>query len=178
MKKLYTSPVYKIYLLLILLFIVKQSSAQSASITGIIRDKENLMPIEDVVVSIEKTNNHTHTDATGSYSFLSLNAGTYDIDFIKIGYKKQHLTITVLDNENKKVDVDFISTAKNLSLVQIAADRPVSAASSTYLSQIDFENRPKNSAQDMLRLGRSGQTLHRFELALIGRVLSFQAMRE
>ena len=43
---------------------------------------------------------------------------------------------------------------KSISLptVSVAAERPVSAASSKHLSAIDFENRPKNSAQDMLRL--------------------------
>ncbi len=36
--------------------------------------------------------------------------------------------------------------------VIILSDRPVSAASSSYLNHLDFNNRPKNSAQEMLRL--------------------------
>src|SRR5215510_7728010 len=43
-------------------------------------------------------------------------------------------------------------TLISLPNVDVSTDKPVSAASSKYLSQIDFENRPKNSAQDMLRL--------------------------
>lgn len=43
---------------------------------------------------------------------------------------------------------------KNDSILEviISVDRPLSAASSLYLNKLDFSNRPKNSAQDMLRL--------------------------
>ncbi len=43
-------------------------------------------------------------------------------------------------------------TVMDLQDVNIVANRPVSAASSEYISRIDFENRPKNSGQDMLKM--------------------------
>ena len=148
MKKL----IQKHLLLFLLLFICIKMQAQTASISGIIKDKETSLAIEDVVVSIEKINNHMHTDAAGKFSYSSLAAGTYEIDINKFGYEKQVISVTVVDNENKQLDITFVFSAKTLNTIDIETDRPISAASSKYLSRIDFENRPKNSAQDMLRL--------------------------
>lgn len=148
--------IYKVSLktkitLVLMLFSVS-TFAQSAKIKGTIKDIETMEPIEDVVISLEKTNSHTHTDASGNYSFLSLTAGQYEIDFNKLGYYKQKRTITLTSNETKQTDIILERSETKLGSVDVTADRPVSAASSKYLSQIDFENRPKNSAQDMLRL--------------------------
>ena len=128
------------------------SFAQNGTIKGIVKDSETSQLIEDVVVSIESTNSHTHTDASGAYSFLGLKPGTYEIDFTKIGYIKQKVTALVSGNEIVQKDIELVFNATKLRSVDISSDKPVSAASSKYLSQIDFENRPKNSAQDMLRL--------------------------
>jgi len=46
----------------------------------------------------------------------------------------------------------LVSKSVNLTEIAIAADKPVSAASSSYINQSSFANRPKNSAQDLLRL--------------------------
>ncbi len=136
----------------VLLLICSNIHAQTASISGIIKDKETGQLIEDVVVSIEKTNSHLHTDTMGMFTYFSLVAGTYEIDMNKFGYEKQIISVTVADNEKKQLDIAFIFNAKILNTIDIETDRPLSAASSKYLSQVDFENRPKNSAQDMLRL--------------------------
>lgn len=144
--------IQKHLLLFLLLFICSKVQAQTASISGIVKDKETGLPIEDVVVSIEKINNHMHTDAAGKFSYSSLVAGTYEIDINKFGYEKQVISVSVVDNENKQLDITFVFNAKTLNTIDIETDRPISAASSKYLSQVDFENRPKSSAQDMLRL--------------------------
>ncbi len=142
----------KIYSLILSMLLSSFAFAQNGSVKGTVKDKETLLPIEDVVVSIEKTNNYTQTDATGNFSFLSLPSGSYEIDFNKLGFKKQKAIIIISESETKQLDMELVSSATNLSSVDVAADKPVSAASSKFLSQIDFENRPKNSAQDMLRL--------------------------
>ena len=141
----------KIYFSAVLLFISYGSFSQTGSITGIVKDKETEILIEDVVISIEKTNSHTHSDEAGQFSFLSLSAGSYQIDFNKLGYEKKQVTVTIADNQNKVLDI-VLKSMNSLPSVSIASDKAVSAASSKYLSDIDFDNRPKNSAQDMLRL--------------------------
>jgi len=141
----------KIYFTFYLILISFISFSQNASITGVVKDKETDLPIEDVVISIEKTNNHTHSDANGQFSFIGLNAGIYLIDMNKLGHEKQQITVTLTDNQTKTLAVQ-IQSISSLPSVNISTDKPVSAASSKYISQVDFENRPKNSAQDMLRL--------------------------
>lgn len=51
-----------------------------------------------------------------------------------------------------QLEDDSLRSIEQLFEIIIKADRPVSAASSSYLNQLDFENRPKNSAQELLRL--------------------------
>lgn len=47
---------------------------------------------------------------------------------------------------------DTVYAKKELVEVSIQAMRPVTAASASFLSAKDFDNRPRNSAQDMLRI--------------------------
>ncbi|MCW3084509.1 MAG: hypothetical protein JWP12_1875 [Bacteroidetes bacterium] len=126
--------------------------AQTAAIKGTVKDKETSQPVEDVVVSIEKTNTHFHTDAAGNFNFEAMPAGIYELDFNKFGYEKQTISITLAENQTQEVNILLVFNAKSLKVVDVQSDRPTSAASSKFLSQVDFENRPKNSAQDMLRL--------------------------
>ena len=51
-----------------------------------------------------------------------------------------------------QLEIALASKALVLDEVSIAADKPVSTASSSYLSQSSFINRPRNSAQDLLRM--------------------------
>ena len=126
--------------------------AQTATIKGIAKDKDTNLPLEDVLVSIEESNSHSHSDASGGFIFLNVKAGSFTLDINKFGYERQKISVIVTDGETKQLDVNLIYHPIGLSSVDIASDRPVSAASSKYLSDIDFDNRPKNSAQDMLRL--------------------------
>lgn len=148
MKNTYT--IYSIKLFILLMLLSGIVSAQS--ITGIVKEKQIKTTMEDVVVSIKETDAHTHTDASGNFSFMNVNAGTYEINFSKLGYKKLKQTVTIITNENKQLVIELTSSTNKLGSVEVVTDRPVSAASSEFLSRIDFENRPKNSAQDMLRL--------------------------
>ena len=151
MRNIYKS-LNKLYYTATLLLFYLGAFAQTGSIKGLIKDKDTGKPVEDVVVSIEKLNNHTHTDATGSFYFISIPSGKYVIDFIKIGYEKQKIEVEIAKTESKQIEIIFTSSSTDLQSIDISTDRPVTAASSKYLSQMDFENRPKNSAQDMLRL--------------------------
>lgn len=134
------------------LFLSLSAQAQTASLKGTVKDKETVQPVEDVVISIEHSNTHFHSDPSGEYSFSTLAAGSYTLDFDKLGYERQTKTVSLSDGQSLELDVLLVFNAKSLKVVDVQSDRPVSAASSNYLSQVDFQNRPKNSAQDMLRL--------------------------
>ncbi len=126
-------------------------NAQSVSIKGSVKDKLNASPLEDVVVNVSKTNYHTHTDDKGYFFFVSIPANTYELEFEKAGYEKQKITVDLL-TDTASITILLEPKPVLLNEVAVTGDRPVSAASSSYISQVDFINRPKNSAQDMLRL--------------------------
>lgn len=144
--------IWKCVLVILFTFLSIGLKAQYATISGIIKDKETGQPVEDVIVSIEKSNSHTHTDVNGNFSFIALASGVYLIDLNKFGYEKQQLEVNLKESEHFSITIELIFNPKTLATVAIETDRPVSAASSSYITQLDFENRPKNSAQDMLRL--------------------------
>lgn len=143
---------YKYYLLFFSLTLSTIVQSQTAAIKGKIVDKESGIALENVNILIDKTNSHAHSDDKGNFYFVNIPMGKYDLEFERSGYEKQTIKIEIASTDTVVLDVRLISKAIDLNEIAIAVDKPVSAASSSYLSQKDFSNRPKNSAQDMLRL--------------------------
>ncbi|MFL5762437.1 MAG: TonB-dependent receptor [Bacteroidia bacterium] len=127
-------------------------AAQTAVVTGTVSDKETKQHLEDVIVSINGTITHTHTDTAGKFSFILLPAGNYELEISKFGFETQKLKVAAAENETVQLNIALVFNPKALNVIDVEAERTTSAASSKYLSAIDFQNRPKNSAQDMLRL--------------------------
>ncbi len=128
------------------------AQAQQAVIKGIIKDKESTQALKEVYIAINKSNDHTHTDEQGRFFFTGIADGSYTLEIEKTGYEKQLLQVEVLPGDTIRLEVLLQISPVSLSEVAIAADKPVSAASSVWLSQLNFNKRPKNSAQDLLRL--------------------------
>ena len=138
----------KLYIILsIILNTITNSSAQE--LTGQLKDSISEEPIADVLIKIDDTEIHTHTDAQGKFVIQNLNEATYDVSFSKFGYESFTRTVTIIKDQSTIIDTRMIVKSISLPTVSVAAERPVSAASSKHLSAIDFENRPKNSAQDL-----------------------------
>lgn len=140
------------FILVFFAFICSKLYAQQATIKGIVKDKETGVNLVDVYVNIDKTNSHSHSDDKGNFFFINIPFSTYEIEFEKAGYEKQVLKIEATSIDTINLTVLLVSKSVNLAEIAIAADKPVSAASSSYISQASFANRPKNSAQDLLRL--------------------------
>lgn len=134
------------------LFLLFLFPAKAQTIKGTVSDKQTSIPLEDVFVNIDKTNSHSHSDDKGHFFFINIPAGNYDLEFEKAGYEKQVMKLDVSNTDTIELTIRLVPKSVNLTEVAIASDRPVSAASSAYLSQVNFINRPKNSAQDLLRL--------------------------
>lgn len=142
-----------IYILLIVILICNSdSNAQHFSIQGNVQENETGTPIENVTISINNSGTHTHTDSIGNFSLQPLPHGTSEINFNKTGFHPYKLMVTISEGEIKHLAIRLKSKAISLKSINISSDKPVTAASSKYIGQIDFENRPKNSAQDMLRI--------------------------
>ena len=125
--------------------------SQTGTISGIVLDEDTKVNISDVFVSLNLSNKHEHTNLKGNFLFSNVPFGTYKLEFSKIGYERKTLTI-LLDGPEKVLYIELDSKQLHLNVVPIAADKPVSAASSVFINQSSFVNRPKNSAQDLLRL--------------------------
>ena len=143
---------YYILFFSIFIFFISNTKAQITSVKGRINDRATVMPIAFVTVNINKWFMHTQTDSNGNFFFAALPAGTYDFEFEKSGYEKQFLKLKLPLADSNGLILFLAPRSISLNEVAIAIDKPVSAASSSYISQVDFTNRPKNSAQDILRL--------------------------
>jgi outer membrane receptor for Fe3+-dicitrate len=145
---------YKKKTLILALALLAQikSHSQNASVNGVVFDKETGKRLENVFVSIVQISSHSHTDDKGNFHFVNVALGKYDIEFDKSGYLREVQSITLNSNNTDTLKIYLSIKPFNLNSVEITVDRPVSAASSKFLNAVDFENRPKNSAQDMLRL--------------------------
>ncbi len=138
------------FLVIVMLCLSVTTYAQSIELKGLVTDAQTLQPLDDVSINITQNNTHTHTNEHGSFYFANLQQGNYSLRIEKNGYQTQ--LIEVNTNDTTLIIIPLINTAVKLNEVAIAADRPVSAASSAYISQASFANRPKGSAQDLLRL--------------------------
>ncbi|MCW3076026.1 MAG: hypothetical protein JWO32_635 [Bacteroidetes bacterium] len=127
-------------------------SSQTAAIRGRVSDKESGIFLGNGNITIGKINSHAHSDDKGIFYFINIPIGKYNLEIECSGYEKQIVNIEILSTDTVELNVFLISKAVSLAEVAIATDKPVSAASSSYLSQINLLNRPKNSAQDLLRL--------------------------
>lgn len=142
----------KKYLFILFLFEILTAFSQTSNITGIITDKSNGEELDHVFIGIDKLNSHVHTNEHGFFSIANIPHSKYELEFEKAGFVKQVITIDLTDKDSITINVALEAKALTLDEVAIAADKPVSAASSSYLSQSSFINRPRNSAQDLLRM--------------------------
>lgn len=126
--------------------------AHQVNIKGCVKDQATGMPIEQAIVIIEKMNLQTLSDSAGTFILMNVPEGTYLIEVDKTGYASSHMKITVSDENNAALLISMNASTVKLQEFSISAERPISAASSSYISQSTFENRPKNSAQDLLKL--------------------------
>lgn len=149
MKYLHVSFQYIITTLFLLLWHISMS--QTSGINGLVIDRITQTPVPQAVIKLNVDSEPISSDSSGSFR-INLKPGSYQIIFSKLGYEKQTINAEVSENKFTNTQIPLNENTIELDAADIISDRPVSAASSKYLSDIDFKNRPKNSAQDMLRL--------------------------
>ncbi len=141
-------------LILILFQIISSHRAYSHEglLKGNITDNITSQRISDVRVSLKEADIYTITDSSGNFSLGKISAKPYTIVFEKEGYASKEFIIAVKENDTTNIIITLTPSVIDLPMLMITADKPLSAASSKVLNKIDFDLRPKNSAQDMLRL--------------------------
>ena len=136
----------------IILFTTKNLFAHSGFLKGNVTDKITNAPVDGIEITLDGISLTSTSDQNGNFDFGQIPAQAYEIIFSKDGYLQKEFKITVPENDTLSLRITLTSNVIDLPALMVHADRPLSAASSSILNKIDFELRPKNSAQDMLRL--------------------------
>jgi outer membrane receptor protein involved in Fe transport len=139
-----------IFIIFIGLSMCQSLDAQTKRIQGLIKDKSNGNVLKDVLIT--GLNLQQISDSNG-YFRIESEETIHELVFTKFGYlaQKKHLN-TFEKNWGDTLQIVLSNSSILLSEVAVSADKPLTAASSKFLNAIDFENRPRQSAQDLLRL--------------------------
>ena len=129
-----------------------KTEARPGSIKGTITDYITGAGVADVKISLGEGNFSAVTDTDGRFFIASVPANTYPIFIGKTGYLEKKFSITVNSSDTLTLTLTLTPTVIDLPAMIVVSEKPLSAASSSIINKLDFELRPKNSAQDMLRL--------------------------
>lgn len=138
-------------LFLFLLVLFQGADAHNGVIRGKVVDRQTRTPLVGANVSIQGTARGASADGEGSFFIPGIPTGTYVINASSVGYLKQSRTV-VIGPDTASVTFQLAVDVLNFAEITTTAERPYSAASSMALREIDFQLRPRQSAQDMLRL--------------------------
>ena len=111
----------KLYILLLVLAGINTLDAQKVKVYGVVTDENNL-PMVGVTVTIKGTTTGTQTDTTGKYE-VPFEEGSHYVDFSFIGYSAQSKLITILDHQDKKLDVQMTDSTKELEIVVVTGTK-------------------------------------------------------
>ncbi|HUM45322.1 MAG TPA: TonB-dependent receptor [Chitinophagales bacterium] len=134
------------------LLITLAAAAHTGTLEGTITDNITNRPIEGVAVSVSEDHLNTTTNAEGHFVFENIPVKRYTITLGKDDYIIKEIKIILTAGEVTQLNIALSPSVISLPDLVVQGDVPVSAASSEILNIIDFQLRPKNSAQDMLRL--------------------------
>jgi len=124
-------------LILILLFSL---NSYSETLKGIVTDEFG-KPIENATVTNLKSNTHSHTDETGSFSIEKSNVGDV-LNISALGHKKIDFTIA-------NPEISIVMESDSFKLEEVVIQTKISAIN--VISKIDLETTPVNSSQEILR---------------------------
>ncbi len=96
---------FRFFTLLIFCSVQLISLAQSGSISGVIKDKNNNNALESAKVMLMGLNKMAISDATGTFTFPTVEPGTYVMEVRFMGYLSQKVeSIVVKAGQNTVVD--------------------------------------------------------------------------
>jgi TonB-dependent receptor len=104
---------FRFFTLLIFSSIQLISLAQTGSISGVIKDKNNNNPLESAKVMLMGVNKIAISDAAGVFTFPSVEPGTYAMEVRFMGYLSQKVeNIIVKSGEKTEVNFDMDNATK------------------------------------------------------------------
>ncbi len=111
------------FLLLILLWLPILAFAQTATVTGTVKDAETGELLPFCSVFINNTTISTATDMQGNYTLSGLEAGTVEIGFSFLGYTAQTRTVTLKPGGTFTLNLNLSPLEQVLSEQEVKASR-------------------------------------------------------
>lgn len=144
------------YLLHIIIFaslLLNQSKGEeTGTVSGRIINVEtgDVLPFANIV--LEGTQRGTTSKLDGIFLLSRIQSGMYRVTASIVGYARATKEITVVPSRTAECDFTLAPSPTPTSEILITSTRPYSAASSSFIRALDFELRPKQSTQDLLRM--------------------------
>lgn len=146
-----------LWILSIIVLLPVFAYAQDGKIRGTVKDKESGEALIGANILIEGTALGAATDVNGEYIILSVPPGTYTLKASFVGYAMVTISnIRVSSNQTTTQDFDLISSAVQVTGVEIIAERPLVQRNTTntvrLTTQEDIQNLPFRGVQNILAL--------------------------
>jgi outer membrane receptor for Fe3+-dicitrate len=143
-------------IILLTLLIISCFSAKSnnkfTTLKGVIKDNIAEMPIVGVKITTNFKQNTIYTDDSGLFSLGEIPIGTkVKLLLEKEGFASKEVEVLLKKQALQVLEFRLAINGFDLPDVIVASDNGVSVAASKILNAVDFELRPRNSAQDMLK---------------------------
>jgi outer membrane cobalamin receptor len=140
--------------LIIIVFLINTIAimAHNGNISGQVITVYGNNPIQSAVVILQHTLYKTETDSLGNFEFKNVPVRNYVIEITKPDFYTYTQTIDVTEGKTSRVNTILFPYLITLKNAEINALQQLSAASSQLITAADFNLRPRNSAQDLLRL--------------------------
>ena len=115
-------PTRFLLLLLLCVFAAATAQAQTASISGFIRDADSGETLLLANIRIKDTLTGTATNNSGYYTLTGLAAGSYTLQVSYIGYQPSEFEVTLADGEALRRDVDLEPLRLEVDEVVVTAE--------------------------------------------------------
>ena len=142
-----------LYILPVIFLMLSDLQAkEQGEIRGKVVNAERGDPLPFANIILEGTQRGTTSKLDGTFLLSLVPVGEYRVTASIVGFARLTREITVVSTQTTKVNFTLAPVGTTTSEVVITSTRPISAASSSFIQALDFELRPKQSAQDLLRM--------------------------
>jgi len=115
------SKLYQFIILLLVFSTPVHVFAQSGIVSGKVTDNQNVS-LPGATIKLSSINRYTVSTQTGTFEFLNVPAGNYEISVNYLGYQSVRQPITVKAGENKSIDLVLESGSTQMDAVVVMGD--------------------------------------------------------
>ncbi|MER3524005.1 MAG: TonB-dependent receptor [Ignavibacteria bacterium] len=138
--------------MMLLLALPEARSHQGGTIVGHVVDRETQSSVPGANVVLDGTELGAAADASGRFLIERVPPGAYALTVTAVGYLKHIQPITLDSRDTLRFTIALAPDVLKFEEVTSTGERTFSTASSEFMRALDFELRPKQSAQEMLRM--------------------------